>query len=77
MNNSVIPVIDMFVGPGGLGEGFARFSEDSPSGPPFDVRLSIEKDFHSCQTLELRAFLREFPKEKVPEEYYHYVRSPR
>ncbi len=76
MNNSVIPVIDMFAGPGGLGEGFARFNEGIPSGPPFDVRLSIEKDFYACQTLELRAFLREFPKGKVPEEYYDYVRSP-
>ncbi|MBU2053522.1 MAG: DNA cytosine methyltransferase [Proteobacteria bacterium] len=76
MNNSVVPVIDMFAGPGGLGEGFARFSEGLPSGPPFDVRLSIEKDFHACQTLELRAFLREFLKGKTPEEYYDYVRSP-
>jgi len=75
-NKNVIPIIDLFAGPGGLGEGFARFSEDLPSGSPFDVRLSIEKDFHACQTLELRAFLREFPKGKVPEEYYDYVRSP-
>ena len=72
----MIPVIDMFAGPGGLGEGFARFNEGVSSGPPFDVHLSIEKDFHACQTLELLAFFRELPKGHVPEEYYDYVRSP-
>lgn len=76
MNNRVIPVIDMFAGPGGLGEGFARFSGGVPSGPLFDIRLSIEKDFYACKTLELRAFFREFPKGQVPEGYYDYVRSP-
>lgn len=65
----MVPVIDMFAGPGSLREGFARFSDELPSGPPFDVRLSIEKDFYACQTLELQAFLRGFPKGKVPENH--------
>jgi len=38
-----IPVIDLFAGPGGLGEGFAAMGR--PVGfPQFQIRLSIEKD---------------------------------
>ena len=53
--------IDLFAGPGGLGEGFA--SATGPGGRPwFDVRLSIEKDPLAHRTLELRAFLRGFDR---------------
>jgi len=38
-----IPVIDVFAGPGGLGEGFTSYA-DSKGRNPFRVALSIEKD---------------------------------
>lgn len=66
-----IPVIDLFAGPGGLGEGFA--SARTPSGAQsFDVRLSIEKDESAHRTLELRSFVRSFSC-KPPDAYYDYV----
>lgn len=69
MNNRVFPVVDLFAGPGGLGEGFSAFADDKLH--PFDVRLSIEKDSVACETLRLRKFFREFSE--PPEEYTHYV----
>jgi DNA (cytosine-5)-methyltransferase 1 len=50
--------VDIFAGPGGLGEGFSAFESEGEN--PFDVRLSIEKDLVACATLELRKFFRQF-----------------
>ena len=66
-----IPVIDIFAGPGGLGEGFSKASGSCE----FDIRLSIEKDQISHRTLELRSFLRSFGYGSFPAEYYDYVRN--
>ncbi|HNT14182.1 MAG TPA: DNA cytosine methyltransferase [Verrucomicrobiota bacterium] len=71
MSNTPIPVIDLFAGPGGLAEGFSRFRIKSK--PVFKIRLSIETDPHAHQTLELRAFYRQFPDRKAPTEYYDYL----
>lgn len=64
-----IPVIDLFAGPGGLGEGFSAFEDRGKS--PFVVRLSIEKDPTACATLRLRKYFREFrdPPEIFPKYY--------
>ncbi|MFB6343859.1 DNA cytosine methyltransferase [Saccharicrinis sp. FJH62] len=68
-----IPIIDLFAGPGGLGEGFSSiFDEDGKR--VFDIKLSIEKDEHAHKTLRLRSFFRQFPPSKVPELYYDYVK---
>jgi len=68
-----IPVIDLFAGPGGLGEGFA--SMRGPDGHRcFDIRLSIEKDPAAHSTLLLRSFFRSF-QDSVPFEYYAYLRG--
>jgi len=69
-----IPVIDLFAGPGGLGEGFSSFQTNQKT-QPFDLVLSIEKDKQAHQTLELRSFFRKF-KGKVPSEYYRYLQTP-
>lgn len=69
-----IPVIDLFAGPGGLGEGFSRY----PIGQKekiFRIAVSIEKDAYAHRTLTLRAFFRQFPEGEVPDEYYQYLRS--
>ena len=69
-----IPVIDLFAGPGGLGEGFSAFLPDGHS-PAFRIRLSIEKDPVAHQTLELRAFFRQFPHGLAPSFYYDHLRG--
>jgi DNA (cytosine-5)-methyltransferase 1 len=68
-----IPVIDLFAGPGGLAEGFSLFY--SKGVPAFKVALSIEKDPHAHRTLELRSFVRQFPKDQLPGQYYAYLRQ--
>lgn len=62
-----IQVVDLFAGPGGLGEGFAAFGE----GRRFDIVVSAEKDPKAWQTLRLRAFYRLLKKE-MPERLYEY-----
>lgn len=67
-----IPVIDLFAGPGGLGEGFSAFAVDAT--PAFDILLSVEKEKDAHSTLLLRSFFRQFPRGKAPDEYYKYLR---
>lgn len=66
-----IPIIDLFAGPGGLGEGFSRLRHGGQ--PVFKIVVSIEKDLFAHQTLELRAFFRQFPDRAAPPEYYNYL----
>ncbi len=70
----MFPVIDIFAGPGGLGEGFSS-SEASTGKPAFKIHLSIEKDHHAWETLRLRSFFREFPGGSVPDEYYQHLQG--
>lgn len=67
-----IPVIDLFAGPGGLGEGFSTVLRPDCA-RAFKIKLSIEMDEHAHCTLELRAFLREFESGQAPVEYYDYL----
>jgi hypothetical protein len=67
-----IPCIDLFAGPGGLGEGFSSLADPLQENV-FKVMLSIEKDPHAYQTLLLRSFFRQFQRGKVPVEYYDYL----
>ena len=73
-NVKTIPVIDLFAGPGGLGEGFSSF-QTTDGHQPFRIALSIEKDRHAHQTLALRSFFRQFATGAVPEDYYDYLRK--
>ncbi|MGA2936568.1 MAG: DNA cytosine methyltransferase [Syntrophobacteraceae bacterium] len=73
MGNS-FSVIDLFAGPGGLGEGFAAF-ENKDGTRPFSIRLAVEKDIYAHSTLLLRCFFRQFAPDLVPDEYYQYLQS--
>jgi DNA (cytosine-5)-methyltransferase 1 len=70
---SSVPVIDLFAGPGGLGEGFSFLYEGDM--PYFKIVLSIEKDSNAHSTLELRSFFRQFYPKEVPEDYYRFLRQ--
>lgn len=68
------PIVDLFAGPGGLGEGFASFARSSAtSALAFRTVISVEKDSHAHQTLQLRHFFRLFDDSKVPDDYYDYL----
>lgn len=51
-------IVDLFAGPGGLGEGFASFVKAGHA--PFQIGISVEKEASAHRTLSLRAFLREY-----------------
>jgi DNA (cytosine-5)-methyltransferase 1 len=80
MNNKAMaqrvtyPIIDVFAGPGGLGEGFASLLAESGA-KRFKDALSIERDEHAHSTLLLRHFFRHFPSGEAPEDYYAYLRE--
>jgi DNA (cytosine-5)-methyltransferase 1 len=69
-----IPVIDIFAGPGGLGEGFSALL-NTEGRRVFDIALSIEKEEFAHQTLTLRSFFRQFEPGAVPEDYYDFVKG--
>ncbi|RLP24865.1 DNA cytosine methyltransferase [Mesorhizobium sp. YM1C-6-2] len=66
------PVVDLFAGPGGLGEGFAA-AVDGIRRQRFRSVVSIERDAISHQTLTLRHFFRHFPAGEAPDDYYNYL----
>lgn len=69
-----IPIIDIFAGPGGLGEGFSAVT-DNNNKRAFKIVLSIEKDINAHQTLQLRSFFRQFEIGMVPKDYYEFVKG--
>lgn len=69
-----IPIIDLFAGPGGLGEGFSALRQSNEHSV-FKICLSIEKDPEAHKTLELRSFFRQFPIGLFPNEYYMHIRG--
>lgn len=72
-NKKSIPIIDLFAGPGGLGEGFSSLYSEKKR--LFEIKLSIEKDENAHRTLQLRAFTRQFLKGNLPSEYYDLLRE--
>ncbi|SDU50370.1 DNA cytosine methyltransferase [Desulfobacula phenolica] len=72
MNN--IAVVDLFAGPGGLGEGFSSL-RDEYGNSVFKIALSIEMQTDAHKTLLLRSFYRKFSQDKVPSEYYDYLKG--
>ena len=68
--SKIIPVVDIFAGAGGLGEGFASLS--GQNGIKFDISLSIESNASACETLLLRSFFRRSAG-NARKDYYRYV----
>lgn len=77
-HRSTFGVIDIFAGPGGLGEGFSSFH---PAGKarafPFELAVSAEMERSAHSTLRLRAFYRLLQRTEgeVPEDYWQYLRK--
>src|SRR5687767_14667993 len=69
-----IPIIDLFAGPGGLGEGFTSVIDEN-NNRFLKIALSIERDEFAHKTLTLRSFLRQLPFKRLPKEYYQFVRG--
>lgn len=68
-----IKVIDLFAGPGGLGEGFSAYRNKGKQA--FNISISIEKEESAHRTLLLRALFRQFNGKVVPEAYYAFLRG--
>jgi DNA (cytosine-5)-methyltransferase 1 len=51
-------IVDLFAGPGGLGEGFSSLVSEGHA--PFRIGISVEKEESAHRTLTLRSFLREY-----------------
>ena len=65
-------VVDLFAGPGGLGEGFASLIEEGHE--PYRIGISVENDTSAYRTLVLRAFLREHQRHHgvLPHEFIEF-----
>ena len=62
-----LPVVDIFAGPGGLGEGFSRAG--------FKIDLSIEKERVACDTLRIRKFFHIMSKDVEQKDYFRFSRG--
>ncbi|MCY4305948.1 MAG: DNA cytosine methyltransferase [Aestuariivita sp.] len=71
---SAYPVVDIFAGPGGLGEGFSSFKRNGKD-ICFRSVISIEQDEYAHKTLLLRHFLKLFRGNELPEDYYRYLKD--
>lgn len=72
-----IPIIDLFAGPGGLGEGFSSLT-DSTGERIFQIVMSIEMESSAHKTLRLRSFFRKIYdiENKIPQQYLDYMENP-
>lgn len=70
MKEKSIPIVDLFAGPGGLGEGFSAYQDNHA----FKIVVSAEKDADARKTLLLRAFYRILKRENAEglQDYYDF-----
>jgi DNA (cytosine-5)-methyltransferase 1 len=70
----VIPVIDLFAGPGGLGEGFSSLTDENGK-PIFQIIMSVEQNESAHKTLQLRSYVRKILRDDgtVPSVYLRYM----
>lgn len=73
MISSPVQVVDLFAGPGGLGEGFSSYTDEN--GFSFKIKVSAEMTGAARSTLRLRAFYRALKQEqpRLLDEYYRLV----
>ena len=75
MNTGEVLVIDLFAGPGGLGEGISSCSHDNGT-RPFQIANSVEKEPSAHKTLTTRSFYRKIKDNpNARADYYSYVRG--
>lgn len=69
---STFGIVDLFAGPGGLGEGFA--SLETGGHFPFRIGISVEREASAHRTLSVRAFLRAYRVKhgSLPEEFLNF-----
>jgi DNA (cytosine-5)-methyltransferase 1 len=68
------PIIDLFAGPGGLGEGFSAV-RDASGQPAFRIGLSVEKEVSAFRTLKLRATYRHLREAGHLGPYFDFIRG--
>ncbi|WP_122559841.1 DNA cytosine methyltransferase [Pseudomonas viridiflava] len=70
-----IQIVDLFAGPGGLGEGFS--SHVNGSGETFEIKISAEMEASARSTLRLRAFYRLLKRNQPEalEDYYEFCET--
>ncbi|MBK9496120.1 MAG: DNA cytosine methyltransferase [Xanthomonadales bacterium] len=75
-SRDTIGIIDIFAGPGGLGEGFNSF-EPKTGHHPFRIGVSAEMERSAHATLRLRAFYRLLREREgtMPRPYLEYLRA--
>ena len=75
MNADNILVIDLFAGPGGLGEGISSCT-NKEGNKPFQIVVSVEKEPSAHKTLTTRSFFRKISDNPLSKkDYYSYVRG--
>lgn len=75
MKSGEVLVIDLFAGPGGLGEGISSTTHANGN-KPFQIGVSVEKEPSAHKTLTTRALFRKLAKEPTAKQhYYDYVQG--
>ncbi|MCG9681245.1 DNA cytosine methyltransferase [Vibrio sp. Isolate23] len=75
MQSSDVLVIDLFAGPGGLGEGMSAVTNEDGR-QPFKIGVSVEKELGAHTTLTTRALYRKLKdKPDSLESYFQYLRG--
>lgn len=71
----MIPIVDLFAGPGGLNEGFSSIGEQAGR-PVFKTVASFEMNRYAHGTLVLRTAYRIMKRDgEVPRSYYRYIQG--
>lgn len=70
-----LDVVDLFAGPGGLGEGFSSY-KDKNNERIFSIVASVEVGEEECRTLRLRSFARKLVDKGYRRNYVAYLKNP-